>query len=212
MYGTRAGTIRKPHMFMKEKEREEFQLTDGQVIARTLKYVRVYADSHEDEAFNVNDCVDFTVHSVKDVWREARGIYRYYALSWDDMNEIARITLRVEDELRKKATAKATDILKEIRIRKINMTAAKTLLTSELRSRGLQYFFEWQKRRVKVCVKLQGGNALSFYVKYSDINKGKLPSLMEDLSSLIEKYDSLGGTLRIWGLTGRWKQFSGWND
>ena len=199
-------------MTNKEKTREEFPLTDEQVITRSLKYVRVYADSHEGEAFNVTDCVDFTVHSVKDVWREARGIYRYSALSWDDMNEIARITLRVENELRKRATAKATGVLKEIRIRKINMTAAKTLLTSELRERGLQYFFEWQKRRVKVCVKLEGGNALSFFVKFSDINKGKLPSIMEDLSSFIEKYNSLGNTVRIWGLTGKWREFDGWND
>ena len=66
------------------QERPPFPLTDEDVIVEALKTVTGYANHHPGEDFNINDCVELTLASVKDIWKKARHFATYQKLDWSN--------------------------------------------------------------------------------------------------------------------------------
>lgn len=191
-------------------QRAPFPLTDEEVIRAALKKVTEYANLHPDGQFNVNDCVDYTLASVKAIWREARFYPASRALQWEDQDEIARLVCRIDTDLRARAYAQATEYLKNAKIRQISMAAAETLITSELRQRGFCFFFEWQKLRVKVSIKLECGNAMTFLVKYKDIREGRLLQVLDEVMAVVELLNRTKNNITVWSPPRSWKNWNRW--
>ena len=185
-------------------------MTDEQVIREALKTVTEYANHYVGDAFSVEHCIDRTVASVKDVWRRARGYAPHQALKWDDQDEIAQLLLRIKTDLRARAYIKATECLKNRKILEINKMTAEALITYELRRRGIKHFFEWQKLRVKVSIKLECGRAMTFIVKYKDIREGKLQVILDGIMAVVESLNNTGVNITVWPLTGSWNKWNGW--
>ena len=198
---------------MNEKqERPPFPLTDEEVIDRALRTVTEYANLHPGDDFNINQCVEQTMASVKDIWKKARHVGAWQKLDWQDLDEIARLVCRIRDDLSARACIKANECLKRRKVREIDKMTAEALISYELHRRGLQYFFEWQKLRVKVSIKLECRKAMTVIIKYKDIREGKLTEIMDKLLEIAELHNKAGVQLTVWPLTGRWRKWSGWKD
>ena len=197
-------------MNMFRKEREPFPLTDEQVIREALKTVTDYANHNPGDEFRINDCIDRTLASVKDIWKKARHYSYYQTLKQEDLKEITHLVQRIETDLRARAYIKATECLKNRTIRQINMSTAEAVIVYELRQRGFQYFFDWPKLRVKVSVKLECGSAMTFIVKYKDIREGKLTGILDKVLAIADLYNKTGVAVTVWPLTGRWKTRDIW--
>ena len=182
--------------------RKPFPMTDEQIIREALKTVTEYADYHPGDSFQVYDCIEKTVNSVKTILRRARGYAPHQALKREDLEEINDIFNRIEAQLRERAEAKANDCLKKRKIREIDIAAAEVLLSAELRKNGLQFFFRWQKLRVRVTVRLEGDRAMTFAVKYKEIREGKLGEIMERVMKAVEAVNSAPEILDSWTLYG----------
>lgn len=193
-----------------ENNRPPFPLTDEQVIREALKTVTDYANRYAGDTFSVEHCIDCTVASVKDVWRRARDYAPHQALKWDDQDEIAQLLLRIRTDLRARAYIKATECLKNRKILEINKMTAEALITYELRRRGMKHFFEWQKLRVKVSIKLECGRAMTFIVKYKDIREGKLLDILGEIMAVVEPLNNTDTNITVWPLTGSWNKWNGW--
>jgi len=195
---------------MFKHRREPFPMTDEEVIREALKMVTDYANRHPGDEFNINECIDYTLGSVKRIWRTARKYSPNSALTYEDISEISILANRIATELRARSYIKATECLKNRKLLKINKTTAEALISYELRQRGLKFFFEWQKLRVKVSLQLESGNGMTFIVKYKDIREGKLQQIMEDIMAIVEPLNRTKINISVWPLSGSWKTWSGW--
>ena len=185
-------------------------MTDEEVIREALKKVTDYANRHPGDQFNINDCIDHAVSSVKDIWKTARHYSSYQALKLEDDDEITRLVCRINTDLRARAYIKETECLKNRKIMKINMATAEALITYELRQRGFMVSYIWQKRRVKVSIKLECGSAMTFIVKYKDIREGKLLQIMDEVMAVVEPLNKTKTHIDVWPLSGSWKNWNGW--
>lgn len=185
-------------------------MTDEEVIREALKTVTDYADRYPGDQFNINNCIDYAIASVKDVWKKARHYSCHQTLTWDDQDEITRLVCRITTDLRAKAYIKASNCLKSRKIQQINKATAEALITYELRQKGFMFSFIWQKLRVKVSIKLECGSAMTFIVKYKDIREGKLLQIMDEVMSVVEPLNKTKTNITVWPLSGAWKMWNGW--
>ena len=185
-------------------------MTDEEVIREALKMVTDYANRHPGDEFNINECIDYTLGSVKRIWRTARKYSPNSALTYEDISEISILANRIATELRARSYIKATECLKNRKLLEINKTTAEALISYELRQRGFKFFFEWQKLRVKVSLQLESGNGMTFIVKYKDIREGKLQQILEDIMAIVEPLNRTKINISVWPLSGSWKTWSGW--
>lgn len=185
-------------------------MTDEEVIREALKMVTDYANRHPGDEFNINECIDYTLGSVKRIWRTARKYSPNSALTYEDISEISILANRIATELRARSYIKATECLKNRKLLEINKTTAEALISYELRQRGFKFFFEWQKLRVKVSLQLESGNGMTFIVKYKDIREGKLQQILEDIMAIVEPLNRTKINISVWPLSGSWKAWSGW--
>ena len=195
---------------MFKHSREPFPMTDEEVIREALKMVTDYANRHPGDEFNINECIDYTLGSVKRIWRTARKYSPNSALTYEDISEISILANRIATELRARSYIKATECLKNRKLLEINKTTAEALISYELRQRGFKFFFEWQKLRVKVSLQLESGNGMTFIVKYKDIREGKLQQILEDIMAIVEPLNRTKINISVWPLSGSWKTWSGW--
>ena len=193
-------------------KRKPFPLTDEEVIQEALKTVTEYANCHPGDEFNINACTDAVMSSVMEIWMKARGYTSARTLKWEDKDEYSQLVSRIRMDLRARTCIKASECLKNRKIRQINMSTAEALITYELRQRGLKFFFEWQKLRVKVSIKLDCGSALTFIVKYKDIREGKLLKILDVIMAIITPLNQTKGDVTVWPLTGTWKTWNGWKS
>ncbi len=185
-------------------------MTDEEVIREALKTVTDYANRHPEDQFNINNCIDYVIASVKDIWKKARHYSYHQTLTWDDQDEITRLVCRITTDLRARAYIKASKCLKNRKIQQINKATAEALITYELRQRGFMFSFIWQKLRVKVSIKLECGSAMTFIVKYKDIREGKLLQIMDEVMSVVEPLNNTKTNITVWPLSGAWKMWNGW--
>lgn len=195
-----------------KNEREPFPMTDEEVIREALKYVTDYSNRHPGDEFNINECIDYTLGSVKRIWRTARKYLPNSTLTYEDISEISLLANRIATELRARTYIKATECLKNRKLLEINKTTAEALISYELRQRGFKFFFEWQKLRVKVSIQLECGNGMTFIVKYKDIREGKLQQILEDIMAIVEPMNRTKISISVWPLSGSWKTWSGWKS
>ena len=193
-------------------KRKPFPLTDEEVIREALKTVTEYANRHPGDEFNINACTDAVMASVTEIWMKARGYTSARALKWEDQDECSQLVSRIRMDLRARAYIKATECLKNRQIQKINMSTAEALIAYELRQRGLKFFFEWQKLRVKVSIKLDCGSAMTFIVKYKDLREGKLLDILNTIIAIVTPLNQTKGDVTVWPLTGTWKTWNGWKS
>ena len=193
-------------------KRKPFPLTDEEVIREALKTVTEYANRHPGEEFNINACTDAVMASVTEIWMKARGYTSARAIKWVDQDECSQLVSRISMDLRARAYIKATEFLKNRKVQKINMSTAEALIAYELRQRGLKFFFEWQKLRVKVSIKLDCGSAMTFIVKYKDIREGKLLDILDTIMAIVTPLNQTKGDVTVWPLTGSWKTWNGWKS
>ena len=198
-------------MFLFHK-RKPFPLTDEEVTREALKTVTDYANRHPGDEFNMNACTDAVMTSVMTIWMKARGYTSSTTLKWEDQDEYSQLVSRIRMDLRARAYIKATECLKNRKIQKINMSTAEALIAYELRQRGLLFFFEWQKLRVKVSIKLDCGSAMTFIVKYKDIHEGKLLDILDAIMAIVTPLNQTKGDVTVWPLTGTWKTWNGWKS
>ena len=92
------------------KKREPFPLTDEEVIREALKAVTSYASRHTEEAFVLDDAVEWALAAVESVWRKARHYYSYRPLGIADRQELEELSARIRQELRARACKKAMEI------------------------------------------------------------------------------------------------------
>ena len=187
---------------MFKREREPFPMTDEEVIREALKTVTDYANRHPGDQFNINNCIDHALASVKDICKKARHYSSYQALKWEDQDEITRLIRRIATDLRARAYIKATECLKNRKIQQINMATAESLITYELRQRGFMFSFIWQKLRVKVSIKLECGSAMTFIVKYKDIREGKLLQILDEVMAVVEPLNKTKTNISVWPYPG----------
>ncbi len=185
-------------------------MTDEEVIREALKTVTDYANRHPGDQFNINNCIDQAVSSVKEIWKKVRHYSSHQALKWEDQDEITRLICRTTTDLRARAYMKATECLKNRKIQQINIATAESLITYELRQRGFMFSFIWQKLRVKVSIKLECGSAMTFIVKYKDIREGKLFQILDEVMSVVEPLNKAKTNITVWPLSGSWKNRNGW--
>ena len=185
-------------------------MTDEEVIREALKTVTDYANRHPGDQFNINYCIDYTVASVKDIWKKARNYSSYKALSQEDVDEVTRLICRISTDLRARACIKAAECLKNRKILQINMATAEALITYELRQRGFMFSFVWQTLRVKVSIKLECGRAMTFIVKYKDIREGKLLQIMDEVMAVVEPLNKTKTHISVWPLSRSSKNWNGW--
>lgn len=185
-------------------------MTDEEVIREALKTVKDYADRHPGDQFDINDCIDHAVSSVRDIWKKARNYSSHQTLTLEDQDEITRLVRRISADLRARAYVKATECMKKRKILQITMAAAEALITQELRRRGFMFFFDWQKLRVKVSIRLECGRALTFIVKYKDIREGKLLRIMEEVMTVVEPLNKTKTNINVWDLSRSGKNWWGW--
>lgn len=195
---------------MFRRNREAFPLSDEEVIREALKMVTDYANHHPGDQFNINNCIDYVLASVKNIWKKARHYSPYQMLKWEDQDEITQLVSRIATDLRAQAFIKATKCLKNRKIQQINMTTAEALITYELRQRGFMFSFIWQKLRVKVSIKLECGSAMTFIVKYKDIREGKLLQIMDEVMAVAEPLNKTKTNITVWTLSGSRKTWNGW--
>lgn len=195
---------------MFNRKREPFPLSDEEVIREALKTVTDYANRHPGDQFNINNCIDHALASVKDIWKKARNYSTYKALSREDVDEATRLICRITTDLRARAYIKATECLKNRKIQQINMATTEALITYELRQRGFMFSFNWQKLRVKVSIKLECGSAMTFIVKYKDIREGKLLQIMDEVMAVVEPLNKTKTNITVWPLSGSWRTWNGW--
>ena len=195
---------------MFKRKRESFPMTDEEVIREALKTVTDYANHHPGDQFNINNCIDYALASVKEIWKKARKYSSHKALSREDVDEITQLISRITTNLRARAYIKATECLKNRKILQINMATAEALITYELRQRGFMFSFIWQKLRVKVSIKLECGCAITFIVKYKDIREGKLLQIMDEVMAVVEPLNKTKTHINVWTLSGSWKNWNGW--
>ena len=195
---------------MFNRKREAFPLSDEEVIREALKTVTDYANRHPGDQFNINNCIDYALASVKDIWKKARNYSSYKALSREDVDEVTRLVCRITTSLRARAYIKATECLKNRKIQQINMATTEALITYELRQRGFMFSFNWQKLRVKVSIKLECGRAMTFIVKYKDIREGKLLQIMDEVMSVVEPLNKTKTNITVWTLSWSWRTWNGW--
>lgn len=187
-------------------------MTDEEVICEALKTVTDYANRHPGDQFNINNCIDHTLASVKGIWKKARDYSNYMALSQEDADEVSRLICRISTDLRAQAYIKAIECLKNREIQQINMATAESLITYELRQRGFMFSFVWQKLRVKVSIKLECGSAMTFIVKYKDIREGKLHMIMDEVMDVVEPLCKTKTDITVWNLSKAWANWSGWRS
>ncbi len=185
-------------------------MSDEEVIREALKMVTDYANHHPGDQFNINECIDYVLASVKKIWKTARHYSTYQTLKWEDQNEVTKLSLRIATDLRARAYIKATECLKNRKIHQINMATAEALISYELRQRGFSFFFTWQKLRVRVSIKLACDRAMTFIVKYKDIREGKLLQVLDEVMAIVEPLNKTKTSLSVWPLSGSWKNWTGW--
>ena len=192
--------------------RKSFPMTDEQVIRAALKTVTSYDGCHPGDTFNTTACIDQVMTSVKQIWREARFYAPHQPLKREDLEEINDIMTRIGPELRARAQAKITECLKKRRIRDIDMAASEALISAEMRKRGLKFFYNWQKLRVRVSLKLDEGRAFSFIVKYKEVREGKLDSIIESVMNVVESLRGSRDDITVWPTSAAWKRFATWQE
>lgn len=197
-------------MNSKESSRPPFPLTDEQVIRKALMTVTRYAETFPDESFYLDECVDWTMGSIKDVWKAARGYSSHQALTREDQDEIVELFVRIGPDLRERAVEKAMECLRNRKVQKLNQTTAEAIISNELRRRGLPFHVDWQKLRAKVSIKLECGRALTFFVKYKDIEEGKLLPMLDEVFAVVEPLDKTKVHLTVSPLSGAMKNWAGW--
>lgn len=190
--------------------RKPFPMTDEQIIREALKTVTSYEACHPGDSFNTNSCIEQTMSSVKTIWRSARFYAPHQALKREDLEEINEIYGRIGTNLRTRAEAKVMECLKRRRVREIDIATAEALIAAELRKRGHQFFFTWQKLRVKVSVRLDAGHAMTFIVKFKEIREGKLDGIIEGVMSVVDAIGKSGRDLYVWSLSGSWRNVTCW--
>ena len=195
---------------MLTSKREPFPMTDEEVINEAMKTVKEYADHHPGDDFDINECIDRTLASVKRIWRTARKYSPNQAWKWEDQDELSRLIKRTSTDLRACAYTKAMECLKNRKIRQINMATAEALITCELRKRGFKFYFNWQKLRVKVSIKLECGSAMTFIVTYKDIREGKRVQIMDEVMAVVEPINKTKTHISLWPLSGSWRTWNGW--
>ena len=193
-------------------KRKPFPLTDEEVIREALKTVTEYANRHPGEEFNINACTDAVMASVTEIWMKARGYTSARAIKWVDQDECSQLVSRISMDLRARAYIKATECLKNRKIQQINMSTAEALIAYELRQRGLKFFFEWQRLRVKVSIKLECCCGMTFIVKYKDIREGKLLDILDTIMAIVTPLNQTKGDVTVWPLSGNWKTWNGWKS
>ena len=195
-----------------KQKRPPFPLSEEQVIREALKTVTDYANSHPEDRFDINQCMSETLASVKKIWLKARNISEFQTLCQEDLNEIASLTEKVRTELLARAYDKANGCLKNRKILQINMTTAEALITHALRQNGLKHFYVWQKYRVRVSIKMDNGKVLTAFIKYKDIQEGKLPGIMETIVQAVNIHNNAGIPMIVWEMNGNWKNWEGWKE
>ena len=197
---------------MFRRKREPFPMSDEEVIREALKTVTDYANRHPGDQFNINDCIDNALASVKVIWKKARRYSSYQTLKWEDQDEITRLVSRIATDLRARAYIKATQCLKNRTIRQIDMATAEALITYELRKRGFKFFYVWQKLRVKVSIKLVCNSAMTFIVRYKDIREGKLPLILDEVMAVVEPIERTKVDISVWSLGGSSNKWLVWKE
>lgn len=170
-------------------------MTDELIIREALKTVTEFAHCHPDDQFDINECIQQTIFSVKKVWRVAHHIWRPFTAA--ERRELDDVLLRIKDELSARAYLKANACLKGRMVLKVNQTNAEALLTYEMGRRGLPYHFDWQKFRVKVSIKLSCKSEVTFIVKYKDIRAGKLTDILDKAMRIVEDIEAFGGHITV---------------
>ena len=190
------------------KKREPFPLSDEEVIREALKAVTSYASRHTEEAFVLDDAVEWALAAVESVWRKARHYYSYRPLGIADRQELEELSSRIRQELRARACKKAMESLKSRKMLQINKATAEAVLAYELRRRGCEFFFEFQVYRVKVFVRAGEKHALSFYIWY------KMLQQEQQLAQALDAVAAIAEQVRLSGLDltayGGWKDFTRW--
>ena len=189
------------------KKRKPFPLTDEQVMAEALKNVRSYARRHPDDSFDVNACVELVLMSIESVWRDAKGYSYHGRLSAADGGELTMLSERIRNELRIRAYNEAVKCLRNRKVQQINNVTAGAILTAELKKRGIPFFFDFQSKRVKVTLKMKKNQVLSFFVSHSDIQKGKLPYIIDEAVSIVETLDN--SNLKV-TVSDKWEKWKDW--
>ena len=159
-------------------------LDDEAMIRRVLRTVTEYAERHPGDSFNVDECVEKTVKSIPQVWKQIYHPYRISGIPSSEQYAIEELTGRIQAKLRSRARAKALGVLKSRTIRQFSIVTAENLLTEGLNSRGFdRHYLEWQKYRVKVSLPLQSNKKMTFFVKFKDV-PAKVPEILDSIASI----------------------------
>ena len=190
------------------KKREPFPLSDEEVIREALKAVTSYASRHTEEAFVLDDAVEWALAAVESVWRKARHYFSYRPLGLADRQELEELSARIRQELRARACKKAMESLKSRKMLQINKATAEAVLTYELRRRGCEFFFEFQAYRVRVFVRAGEKHALSFVIWYKMLQQEqRLTQALDAVAAIAEQVRLSGLDLTAYG---GWKDFTRW--
>ena len=172
-------------------------MTDEEVIREALRTVTDYAKRHPDNQFDINQCIEWVLASVKGVWKRARNYAPYMTLTQEDLDELTRLVCRITPDLRTRACLKAAECQKGRKIRQINISTAEALISYELRQRGLPYHLEWQQFRVKVSIRLDHARALTFIVWFKDIREGRLHQVLEEVLAVAEALNRTSNQITV---------------
>ena len=207
-------------MFGFLKRLKPFPLTDEQVIAQALKVVRVYAEKHKGETLDVNQCVKLSVQEIENVWGKARFPGWFHGRAFNrfpnrfpsEVKELKELIIRVKPQVEERAKALVYECMKQQKVSEINLTAYEAMITEELRARGYKFLFDWQKRKVKVTIKISDTLACTQEIKYSDIKRGLLPALIAAVAEAVDFLNGKNLNVSVWRMSKDWKAWVTWKE
>ena len=188
--------------------RRPFPLTDEEVITRALKAVNEYAKQHKGDNFDIEESVKSAVKAIEPVWRGVRTPGRI--LKPSQALELKEISGRVRPQLEQRARALAYECMKKQKIESIKLTAYEAQITSELRARGYAFLYDWQKSKVLVTVKISDTLACTQEIKYTDIKRGLLPAIIEDVAETVDLLKGKTFKVSVWKMSRDWKAWAKW--
>ena len=204
-------------MFGFLKRLKPFPLTDEQVIVQALKAVPEYAKQHKGEVLDINECVKLAVNAVETVWkdvrfpgRSGRTFDRFRNRFPSEEKELKALTERVKPQLEERARALAYGCMKQQKVQEINLTAYEAMIVSELRARGYMFHFTWQKSKVLMTIKISDTLACTKEIKYSEIKRGLLPSIIADVAEAVDLLSGKNLNVSVWKMTQEWKSNTTW--
>ena len=180
--------------------RKPFPMSDEELIEQALELVHTGKD--------INEYVKGAENALEHVWRNVRetGL----VLTPSQEKELKRISDRVRPRLQERARQLAIENMKRQTVESINKIRYEALLTAELSSRGFTFSFAWQKKAVQVTVKLSETLACTHEIKYSAIERGRLPVLIGEISHAVELLGGQDLKVSIWRLSDYWNQRTEW--